>query len=70
MHSAQSSVNFIYNLVEAREGAYGDFSLKQGRPLSGQTEFIYINSIYMTDDELFFRSSRWQCQHHGLSDRK
>ncbi|KAF3852030.1 hypothetical protein F7725_005385 [Dissostichus mawsoni] len=39
---SQSSVNFIFNLVEAHEGAHGDFSLKEGRPLSGQTAFIII----------------------------
>lgn len=39
--SGQSSVNFIFNLVEAHEGAHGDFSLKEGRPLSGQTAFYY-----------------------------
>lgn len=33
----QSSVNFIFYLVDAREGPHGDFSLKDGRPLSGQT---------------------------------
>ena len=35
-------MNFIYYLVEAHEGAHGDFSLKEGRPLSGQTDFIII----------------------------
>lgn len=38
--SGQSSVNFIFNIVEAYEGAHGDFSLKEGRPFSGQTTFI------------------------------
>lgn len=33
----QSSVNFIFDLVEAHEGAHGDLGLKEGRPLSGQT---------------------------------
>lgn len=38
--SGQSSVDFIYNLVEKHEGAHGDFSVKEGRPLSGQATFI------------------------------
>lgn len=38
----QSSLNFIYNLVEAHEGAHGDYSLKEGRPLSGQTTLLII----------------------------
>ena len=42
--SGQSSVNFIYNLVEAHVGAHGDFSLKEGRPLSGQTTFRLLSS--------------------------
>ncbi|XP_057698886.1 von Willebrand factor A domain-containing protein 7-like [Corythoichthys intestinalis] len=33
--TGQSPVNFIYNLVEAREGIHGDFFLKEGRPLFG-----------------------------------
>lgn len=28
-------MNFIFNLVEAHDGVHGDFSLKEGRPLSG-----------------------------------
>lgn len=34
--SGQSSVDFIFNIVEAHEGAHSDFSLKEGRPLTGQ----------------------------------
>lgn len=30
-----SSVNFIYNFVEPHEGAHADYSLKEGRPLTG-----------------------------------
>ncbi|KAF7650011.1 hypothetical protein LDENG_00132850 [Lucifuga dentata] len=37
-----SSVNFIYNLVEAHEGAHGDFSLKEGRPLSGGNASLLV----------------------------
>lgn len=33
--TGQSSVDFIFNIVEAHEGAHGDFSLKEGRPLTG-----------------------------------
>eukprot|EP00066_Takifugu_rubripes_P029850 XP_011619116.1 PREDICTED: von Willebrand factor A domain-containing protein 7-like [Takifugu rubripes] len=33
--TGQSSVNFIFYLVDAREGPHGDLSLKNGRPLSG-----------------------------------
>lgn len=41
-YSGQSSVNFIYNLVEESVGAHGDFSLKEGHPLSGQGTFMAI----------------------------
>ncbi|XP_040892810.1 von Willebrand factor A domain-containing protein 7 [Toxotes jaculatrix] len=41
--TGQSSVNFIYNLVEAHEGAHGDFSLKEGRPLSGGNASLLIS---------------------------
>lgn len=34
--SGQNSVNFIYNFVEAHEGAHEDFMLKEGRPLIGK----------------------------------
>ena len=33
----QSSVNFIFNLMEAHEGGTGGYSLKEGRPLTGET---------------------------------
>ncbi|KAK5899641.1 hypothetical protein CesoFtcFv8_009100 [Champsocephalus esox] len=41
--TSQSSVNFIYNLLEAHEGAHGDFSLKEGRPLSGGNASLMIS---------------------------
>ncbi|XP_051241569.1 von Willebrand factor A domain-containing protein 7 [Dicentrarchus labrax] len=41
--TGQSSVNFIYNLVEAHEGAHGDFSLKEGRPLSGGNASLLVS---------------------------
>ncbi|KAM9856777.1 von Willebrand factor A domain-containing protein 7 [Aulostomus maculatus] len=41
--TGQSSVNFIFNLVEAYEGAHGDFSLKEGRPLSGGNVSLMIS---------------------------
>ncbi|TDH15997.1 hypothetical protein EPR50_G00015240 [Perca flavescens] len=40
--TGQSSVNFIYNLVEAHGGAHGDFSLKEGRPLSGGNASLLV----------------------------
>uniref|UniRef100_A0AAZ1WUY8 von Willebrand factor A domain containing 10, tandem duplicate 1 n=1 Tax=Oreochromis aureus TaxID=47969 RepID=A0AAZ1WUY8_OREAU len=40
--TGQSSVNFIYNLVEEHEGAHGDFSLKEGRLLSGGNASILV----------------------------
>ncbi|XP_076023377.1 von Willebrand factor A domain-containing protein 7-like [Genypterus blacodes] len=40
--TGQSSVNFIYNLVEAHEGAHGDFGLKEGRPLSGGNASLLV----------------------------
>ena len=33
----QSSVNFIFNLMELHEGVHGGYSLKEGRPLIGET---------------------------------
>ncbi|XP_035516567.1 von Willebrand factor A domain-containing protein 7-like [Morone saxatilis] len=33
--TGQSSLNFVYNLVEAHEGGQGGFSLKDGRPTTG-----------------------------------
>ncbi|KAE8300745.1 von Willebrand factor A domain-containing protein 7 Protein G7c Precursor [Larimichthys crocea] len=41
--TGQSSVNFIFNLVEAHEGAHGDFSLKEGRPLSGGNASLLVS---------------------------
>ncbi|KAK2919169.1 hypothetical protein Q8A73_003540 [Channa argus] len=39
----RSSVNFIYNVVEAHEGAHGDFSLKEGRPLTGGNVSLLVS---------------------------
>ncbi|CAL8328777.1 unnamed protein product [Merluccius merluccius] len=33
--TGQSSVNFIYNLIEAHEGAHGGYNLKEDRPITG-----------------------------------
>ncbi|XP_077936646.1 von Willebrand factor A domain-containing protein 7 isoform X1 [Gasterosteus aculeatus] len=41
--TGQSSVNFIFNLVEADEGGRGDFSLKEGRPLSGGNASLLVS---------------------------
>ncbi|KAM6939535.1 von Willebrand factor A domain-containing protein 7 [Xenentodon cancila] len=41
--TGQSSVNFIYNLVEAHEGGHGDISLKEGRPLSGGNVTLLVS---------------------------
>ncbi|XP_075946869.1 von Willebrand factor A domain-containing protein 7 [Anarhichas minor] len=41
--TGQSSVNFIFNLVEAHKGAHGDFSLKEGRPLSGGNASLLVS---------------------------
>ncbi|KAM3867752.1 von Willebrand factor A domain-containing protein 7-like [Diretmus argenteus] len=41
--SGQSSVNFIYNLVEPYEGVHGDFSLKEGRPLTGGNASLLVS---------------------------
>ncbi|XP_067106281.1 von Willebrand factor A domain-containing protein 7-like [Osmerus mordax] len=38
----QSSFNFIYNFVEENTGAHGDFSLKEGRPLSGANVSLLV----------------------------
>ncbi|KAJ0050700.1 hypothetical protein NL108_005083, partial [Boleophthalmus pectinirostris] len=38
----QSSVNFIYNLVEPHEGAHGDYSLKEGRPVTGGNATVLV----------------------------
>ncbi|XP_030589549.1 von Willebrand factor A domain-containing protein 7-like [Archocentrus centrarchus] len=56
--TGQSSVNFIYNLVEELEGAHGDFSLKEGRPLSGGNTSILItvtgsDTVKVTEVTLF-----------------
>ncbi|XP_071361129.1 von Willebrand factor A domain-containing protein 7 [Trachinotus anak] len=56
--TGQSSVNFIYNLVEAHEGAHGDFSLKEGRPLSGGNASLLVSvtggdTVKVTDVTLF-----------------
>ncbi|XP_042340189.1 von Willebrand factor A domain-containing protein 7-like [Plectropomus leopardus] len=56
--TGQSSVNFIYNLVEAHEGAHGDFSLKEGRPLSGGNASLMVtvtgsDTVKVTEVTLF-----------------
>ncbi|XP_019732033.1 von Willebrand factor A domain-containing protein 7-like [Hippocampus comes] len=40
--AGQSSMNFIYNLVEAHEGVHADFFLKEGRPLSGGNATLLV----------------------------
>ncbi|KAG7223689.1 hypothetical protein INR49_015414 [Caranx melampygus] len=56
--TGQSSVNFIFNLVEAHEGAHGDFSLKEGRPLSGGNASLLVSvtgsdTVKLTEVTLF-----------------
>ncbi|KAM9362957.1 von Willebrand factor A domain-containing protein 7 [Symphorus nematophorus] len=56
--TGQSSVNFIYNLVEAHEGAHGDFSLKEGRPLTGGNASLLVSvtgsdTVKVTEVTLF-----------------
>ncbi|XP_008274830.1 von Willebrand factor A domain-containing protein 7-like [Stegastes partitus] len=56
--TGQSSVSIIYNLVEAHEGAHGDFSLKEGRPLSGGNVSILVtvtgsDTVNVTEVSLF-----------------
>lgn len=34
--AGQSSINFLFNFVEAFSGAHGDYSLKQSRPSIGK----------------------------------
>ncbi|CAN9510134.1 unnamed protein product [Ophioblennius macclurei] len=56
--TGQSSVSFIFNLVESHVGAHGDFSLKEGRPLSGGNASILItvtgsDTINVTEVTLF-----------------
>lgn len=41
--TGRSSVNFIFNLVEAHEGVHGDFDLKEGRPLSGGNASVLVS---------------------------
>ncbi|KAM9792686.1 von Willebrand factor A domain-containing protein 7-like [Neosynchiropus ocellatus] len=40
--TGQSSIDFIFNLVEAFEGAHGDFSLKEGRVMAGGNATLAI----------------------------
>ncbi|XP_063050249.1 von Willebrand factor A domain-containing protein 7-like, partial [Engraulis encrasicolus] len=42
--TGQSSINFLFHLVEAHEGAHGDFSLKQSRPSVGKS-FTMLMSV-------------------------
>ncbi|XP_049427227.1 von Willebrand factor A domain-containing protein 7 [Epinephelus fuscoguttatus] len=56
--TGQSSVNFIFNLVEAHEGAHGDFSLKEGRPPSGGNASLMVtvtgsDTVKVTEVTLF-----------------
>ncbi|XP_074486744.1 von Willebrand factor A domain-containing protein 7 isoform X1 [Sebastes fasciatus] len=56
--AGQSSLNFIYNLVEAHEGAHGDYSLKEGRPLSGANVSLLVSvtgsdTVKVTEVTLF-----------------
>ncbi|XP_035494314.2 von Willebrand factor A domain-containing protein 7 [Scophthalmus maximus] len=56
--TGQSSVNFIYNLVEAHKGAHGDFGLKEGRPLSGGNASLLMSvtgsdTVKVTEVNLF-----------------
>ncbi|CAK6953310.1 Hypothetical predicted protein [Scomber scombrus] len=54
----QSSVNFIYNLVEEHKGVHGDFSMKEGRPLSGGNSSLMVtvtgsDTVQVTEMTLF-----------------
>ncbi|XP_034400448.1 von Willebrand factor A domain-containing protein 7 [Cyclopterus lumpus] len=56
--TGQSSVNFIFYLVEAHEGAHGDFSLKEGRPFSGGNASLLVSvtgsdTVKVTEVTLF-----------------
>ncbi|XP_029003260.1 von Willebrand factor A domain-containing protein 7-like isoform X2 [Betta splendens] len=41
--TGQSSVSFIYHLVASYEGAHGDFSLMNGRPVSGDNVSLLVS---------------------------
>ncbi|XP_053710879.1 von Willebrand factor A domain-containing protein 7-like [Synchiropus splendidus] len=63
--TGQSSVNFIFNLVEVFEGAHGDFSLKEGRPFAGGNISLMItvtgsDSVKVTEVTLFDSSGPTQ----------
>ncbi|KAK2815937.1 hypothetical protein Q5P01_026404 [Channa striata] len=65
---AQSSVNFIYNLVEAHEEAHGDFSLKEGRPLSGGNVSLLVSvtgSDHVNVTEVTLYDSSGPTEVHG-----
>ncbi|XP_038569813.1 von Willebrand factor A domain-containing protein 7 [Micropterus salmoides] len=56
--TGQSSVNFIYNLVEAHKRNHTDFSLKEGRPLSGGNASLLVSvtgsdTVKVTEVALF-----------------
>ncbi|XP_061131417.1 von Willebrand factor A domain-containing protein 7-like isoform X2 [Syngnathus typhle] len=56
--TGQSSINFIYNLVEAREVIHGDFFLKEGRPLTGGNATLLVtvtgsDSVMITEVTLY-----------------
>ncbi|CAL8332408.1 unnamed protein product [Lota lota] len=40
--TGQSSVNFIYNLMEAHQGGHRGYSLKEGRPLKGGNASLLV----------------------------
>nr|XP_046264804.1 von Willebrand factor A domain-containing protein 7-like [Scatophagus argus]XP_046264811.1 von Willebrand factor A domain-containing protein 7-like [Scatophagus argus]XP_046264819.1 von Willebrand factor A domain-containing protein 7-like [Scatophagus argus] len=54
----QSSVNFVYNLVEAHEGAHSGFSLQSGRPPTGGNITLLVtvtgsDTVTVTEITLF-----------------
>ncbi|XP_077460412.1 von Willebrand factor A domain-containing protein 7-like isoform X1 [Stigmatopora argus] len=60
--TGQSPLNFIYSLVETREGIHGDFFLKEGLPLSGSNVTFLVtvtggDSVNVTEVTLCDRSS-------------
>lgn len=43
--SGQSSLNFVYSLVEKQDGAHSGVSPKEGRPTSGQNAQHFLTVI-------------------------
>ncbi|XP_028831595.1 von Willebrand factor A domain-containing protein 7-like [Denticeps clupeoides] len=41
--TGHSPIDFLYNIVEASEGAYGGFSLKEGRPSAARSATLLIS---------------------------